>query len=137
MQFLMEVIICTLYLAAGVVVPPLKGVQTAEGPNEGVNWPLSVLKRQAKLPSPISLLVLTLTQTTILPSSHPASKPSGPSAPPRPAWIHTPPQHPLRPQQFLRRRTRWAHRSAGRTRSAAVRSQRCRRATEPSAGWWT
>ena len=52
MQFLMEVIICTLYLAAGVVVPPLKGVQTAEGPNEGANWPLSVLKRQAK-PSPI------------------------------------------------------------------------------------
>ena len=52
MQFLMEVIICTLYLAAGVVVPPLKGVQTAEGPNEGVMWPLSVLKRQAK-PSPI------------------------------------------------------------------------------------
>ena len=52
MQFLMEVIICTLYLAAGVVVLPLKGVQTAKGPNEGVNWPLSVLKRQAK-PSPI------------------------------------------------------------------------------------
>lgn len=52
MQFLMEVIICTLYLAAGVVVPPLKGVQTAEGPNEGANWLLSVLKRQAK-PSPI------------------------------------------------------------------------------------
>ena len=52
MQFFMEVIICTLYLAAGVVVPPLKGVQTAEGPNEGANWPLSVLKRQAK-PSPI------------------------------------------------------------------------------------
>jgi hypothetical protein len=52
MQFLMEVIICTLYLAAGVVVPPLKGVQTAEGRNEGANWVFSVLKRQAK-PSPI------------------------------------------------------------------------------------
>ena len=48
MQFLMEIIICTLYLVAGVVVPPLKGVQTTEGPNEGANWVFSVLKRQAK-----------------------------------------------------------------------------------------